>query len=300
MHIYTGGKTLCRWRSVHPHIKTAIRLSALLSNYRLSVHFALKHDSTTVTMTANYEDWLFQPFEIDYSEPFDEKDPRVQRDVARFYYQGYSETDIFDSMKIKNVKMLLDSCDNALRNFLQTVHDRNRALRVWVFDDDDRAPEACSQEVRKEMTRRNVLRHYLAGDKPDLIELLIPDAGDIFARQKTDSPALWDFIDRRNRALNQTPPTHFEMDEREEVFVWNLRGWTIEGFDAFVNRDRPYIENRLDALRKATNSQGVCKYEVFEATEKRQSTWGDDEAVRRASDRERSGFPARLSLTTWI
>jgi hypothetical protein len=251
-------------------------------------------------MTANYEDWLFQPFEIDYSEPFDKNDPRIPRDVARSYYQGYLPAEIGERMEIDDVNKILKSYDESLWDFIQYSHGRNRALLVWVFDDDDRAPEACSQEVRDEMTRRNVLRHYLAGDKPDRIAQLIPGAREIFARQKTDSPALWDFIHRRNRALNQTPPTHFKMDEREEVFVWNLRGWTIEGFDSFVNRDRPYIENRLEALRTMTNSKGAPKYEVFEATKKRQSTWGDDEAVRRASDRERSGFPARLSLTTWI
>jgi hypothetical protein len=233
-------------------------------------------------MTANYEDWLFQPFEIDYSEPFDEKDPRVQRDVARFYYQGYSETDILNSMKIKNVKMLLDSCDKALWNFLQTVHDRNRALLLWVFQPEEREYGPITDDERDHIKLRNAVRQYLKGPTREEIAAIIPDADILLNMLEEQSPALWEFIHKHNQAVNEQTP--FQMDKPTTVFVWNLQAWKLKDFADFAGWDEVAMQKRLDDLRDETTSTERLKYEVDTAVQSEMSFGGTD-AVRRVVDR---------------
>jgi hypothetical protein len=222
-------------------------------------------------MSTSYEDWLFQAFETpDLETPAANAGP-IDRDVARYYYQGYIATEIEYNMKIDKVSTILQrlqTVNGELWKFISGVHARNRALRMWVLDEIEKPDADTTEDEIKAINKRNVVRHFLNGKSVDDIQETVPDAETILKDIKTESPALHAFIHLRNETITANKANDdcmpFDVGTETEVFLWNTQRYTVETFGEFLlYEDIEDIVGWWRHIRTLPNSQCMPKYHLF-------------------------------------
>jgi hypothetical protein len=229
-------------------------------------------------MSNSYQDWLFQDFETT-----DPKTPAadvgtIDRNIGRYYYQGYSASEIDDEMKIVKASIILQQLqreDGELWKFLAEVHQRNRALRMWALDEIETPGAYTTEDEVKAMNTRNVVRHFLQGLSVDAIAKTVRDAVAILKDLETESPSLHAFIHQRNEIIKANKahpgeePFPFDVGTETEVFLWNTQRYTLETFEEFLQFSPAKAWWRQ--TRTLPNSQGRPKYHLF-TPEKMQKT----------------------------
>jgi hypothetical protein len=244
-------------------------------------------------MSMSYEDWLFQAFETpDLETPAADVGP-IDRDVARYCYQGYTATEIEDNMKIDKVSTILQrlqTVNGELWKFISGVHARNRALRMWVLDEIEKPDADTTEDEIKAINKRNVVRHFLNGKSVDDIQETVPDAETILKDIKSESPALHAFIRLRNETIKANKANDdcmpFDVGTETEVFLWNTQRYTVETFGEFLlYEDIEDVEDWWRHIRTVPNSQRMPKYHLF-TPEKMQKILDEEAALDAELDQQ--------------
>jgi hypothetical protein len=221
-------------------------------------------------MSNSYEDWLFQDFETTDTKTPAADVGSIDRNIARYYYQGYSGSEIDAKMNIDKASTILQRLqaeDDQLRKFLAGMHDRNRALRMWALDVIETPGAYTTEDEVKAMNKRNVVRHFLQGLSVDAIAETVRDAVAILKDLETESPSLHAFIHQRNEIIKANKahpgeePFPFDVGTETEVFLWNTQRYTLETFEELLQFSPAKAWWRQ--TRTLPNSKGLPKYHLF-------------------------------------